>query len=223
MALQGDEAPAGGVELAVERLQAVAAAKSGTPEELVALFVAAMRAHGLLARSVRHGYAAIDLYGNTCCETVDTIQFLQCIRHAANVNTPSDHVKPIGSVPGSVGSGCASDLMPSICRALDVLPLRPGRGAEASSRVAQGAPKRHKPDAAKGAAPRGHVEPIGPGNSKRAPAKRRRDAQQEADVPAEEGAAHVHPSISACLPAWPWHLGCFVALLRLILEAFAPG
>ena len=61
MALQGDEAPAGGVDLAVERLQAVAAAKSGTPEELVALFVAAMRAHGLLARSVRHGYFAIDL------------------------------------------------------------------------------------------------------------------------------------------------------------------
>ena len=112
--------------------------------------------------------------------------------------------------------------MPSICRALDVLPLRPGRGAEASSRVAQGAPKRHKPDAAKGAAPRGHVEPIGPGNSKRAPAKRRRDAQQEADPPAEEGAAPAHPSISACLRAWPWHLRYSVALLGLILGAFAP-
>ena len=200
----------------------MAAAKSGTPEQLVALFVAAMRAHGLLARSVRHGYSAIDLYGNTCCETVHTIQFIQCIRHAAKVVIPSGHLKPIGPVPGSVRSGCTSDLALPICRALDVLPLRPGRGVEASSRVAQGAPKRHKPDAAKGAAPRGHVEPIGPGNSKRAPARRRRNAQQETDPPAEEGAAHVHPSVSACLPAWPLYLGYSVALLGLILTASAP-
>ena len=68
LALQGDEAPAGGVELAVQRLQAVAAAKSGRPEELVALFVAAMRAHGLLARSVRHGYFANNLFLNIHCE-----------------------------------------------------------------------------------------------------------------------------------------------------------
>ena len=51
--MQAEEAPAGGLELAVERLQAVAAAQAGTPEELVALFVATMRAHGLLARSIR--------------------------------------------------------------------------------------------------------------------------------------------------------------------------
>ena len=79
MALQGDEAPAGGVEMAVERLQAVAAAKSGTPEELVALFVAAMRAHGLLARSVRHVYFAIDLYGRHSYLTeISVRQFRSC-------------------------------------------------------------------------------------------------------------------------------------------------
>ena len=50
---QAEEAPPDGIEGAASRLQAVAAGRAGMPEELVALFVAAMRAHGLLARSVR--------------------------------------------------------------------------------------------------------------------------------------------------------------------------
>ena len=40
---QAEEAPPDGIEGAASRLQAVAAGRAGMPEELVALFVAAMR------------------------------------------------------------------------------------------------------------------------------------------------------------------------------------
>lgn len=73
------------------------------------------------------------------------------------------------------------------CRALDVLPLRPGRsdGGRRLAKVASPKPQRHKPDAAKGSALKGHVEPIGPKNSKRAPAKRKAAAKDTEDAPAE--------------------------------------
>ena len=67
-----------------------------------------------------------------------------------------------------------------------MLPLRPGR-AEGRRRLAVVDPRRHKPDSAKGAAPRGPVQPIGPANSQRAPAKRRKGAAEEANPPAKEG------------------------------------
>ena len=67
-----------------------------------------------------------------------------------------------------------------------MLPLRPGR-SEGRRRLAVLDPRRHKPDSAKGAAPRGPVQPIGPANSKRAPAKRKKDAQEFATPPAEDG------------------------------------
>ena len=51
--LQGDEGEAGGLEAAAARLREAAHSREGTREELVALFVALMRAHGLLARTVR--------------------------------------------------------------------------------------------------------------------------------------------------------------------------
>ncbi len=69
-----------------------------------------------------------------------------------------------------------------LCRALDVLPLRPGR-TEGRRRLTVVDPRRHKPDSAKGSAPRGPVQPIGPENSKRAPAKRRASASEEAASP----------------------------------------
>ena len=71
-------------------------------------------------------------------------------------------------------------------RALDVLPLRPGR-TEGRRRLSVVDPRRHKPDSAKGPAPRGPVQPIGPANSKRAPAKRRKAAQEAATPPMEDG------------------------------------
>ena len=73
-----------------------------------------------------------------------------------------------------------------LCRALDVLPLRPGR-TEGRRRLAVVDPRRHKPDSAKGSAPRGPVQPIGPENSKRAPAKRRASASEEASPPLDAG------------------------------------
>jgi len=48
-------------------------------------------------------------------------------------------------------------------------------------------PQRHKPDTAKGSAPKGPVQPIGPRNSERKPAKRRKGAQEEPSPPEEEG------------------------------------
>lgn len=74
-----------------------------------------------------------------------------------------------------------------------MLPLRPGR-TEGRRRLSVVDPRRHKPDSAKGPAPRGPVLPIGPANSKRAPAKRRKGAQEEASPPIEEGqhSATVH-------------------------------
>ena len=81
-----------------------------------------------------------------------------------------------------------------VCRALDVLPLRPGR-SEAARKLPASKPQRHKPDAAKGSAPKGPVQPIGPANSKRAPAKRRRSAQEEEGSALVEGS----PACSAML------------------------
>ena len=62
MALQATEAPPDGIEGAARRLRDVAEARSGMPEELVALFVATMRAHGLLARSARQAALQVCRY-----------------------------------------------------------------------------------------------------------------------------------------------------------------
>ncbi len=67
-----------------------------------------------------------------------------------------------------------------------MLPLRPGR-TEGRRRLTVVDPRRHKPDSAKGSAPRGPVQPIGPENSKRAPAKRRASASKEASPPINAG------------------------------------
>jgi hypothetical protein len=50
---QAETGPPGGVEAAAEGLREAATKKEGRGEEIVALFVAMMRAHGLLARTVR--------------------------------------------------------------------------------------------------------------------------------------------------------------------------
>jgi hypothetical protein len=69
LARQGDQGRPGGLEAAAERLQEVARCREGAREELVALFVALLRAAGLLARTVRQGLFSAGRLAQHCRPT----------------------------------------------------------------------------------------------------------------------------------------------------------